>query len=279
MSTTGSKEGTQEQAKYARQAWIAACHFHPMDEREVLREVARKAIEAGKAEQPLILLDLDSTLYEVGPRTHFILKEWMHAPESREFPRVREAMEKLEPQHVGYSIRDTLQALGFTAAQIESPEMAGAFENLKKFWTRRFFTSEYLKHDRAYAGAAEFAQALHRLGAHLIYLTGRDEPGMGDGTRTNLVRDGFPWDVPRTHLLLKRAFHLPDLDHKKDAAEYVRTHGSLVASFENEPPNIVALYDIFPQAMHVFVDTVYSDHLAEARKGLYKIDGFAHDLA
>jgi hypothetical protein len=98
---------------------------------------------------------------------------------------------------------------------------------------------------------------------------------MGDGTRANLIRDGFPWETHRTHLLLKKAAHLPDLDHKKDAAQYIREHGTLVASFENEPPNIIALYEIFPDAMHVFVDTVCSDHPALAREGLYRIKGFS----
>jgi len=43
------------------------------------------------------------------------------------------------------------------------------------------------------------------------------------------------------------------------AADYIRRHGTLVASFENEPPNVVALSKVFPDAMHVFVDTVCSD--------------------
>ena len=31
---------------------------------------------------PLVLLDLDSTLYEVGPRTYQILREWVETSES-----------------------------------------------------------------------------------------------------------------------------------------------------------------------------------------------------
>ena len=273
MNDAGLKPGAK---KYIRQEWIDACHFHPMGDREVLREVARQTAATAGAAAPLVLLDLDSTLYEVGPRTHFILKEWMQSPEARPHAQVRAALERMEQEHVGYSVRDTLLALGFPVEKVGSAEMVDALESIKNFWASRFFTSEYLKHDRAYPGASEFARAMHERGAHLIYLTGRDEPGMGDGTRDNLLRDGFPWEKPRTHLLLKRTFHEPDLEHKKAAATYVKSHGQLVASFENEPPNIVALYDIFPQAMHVFVDTVYSDHPAEARQGLYKIESFAH---
>ena len=157
---------------------------------------------------------------------------------------------------------------------MDHAEIKGALEEIKKFWTARFFTNQYLPYDRAYEGAAEFTRKLHELGAEIVYLTGRDEPGMGDGTRANLLRDGFPWEVERTHLLLKKAAHLPDLEHKKEAANYIREHGTLVAAFENEPPNLIALYQLFPDAMHVFVDTVCSDHPAEAAQGLYRIRNF-----
>lgn len=257
---------------------MSACHFHDLTESQVLREVAARVeklkARAGDRRQahPLVLLDLDSTLYEVGPRTYQILREWTDATESREFASVRDAILKAEPWHVGYSVRDTLEAL---EVDTDSPSVIPALEILKRFWAKRFFTSEYLKYDHAYPGAAQFTRKLHELGAEIVYLTGRDEPGMGDGTREMLTRDGFPWDTARTHLLLKQAPHLPDLAHKTDAALFVRSQGALVASFENEPPNLVALAALFPDAMHVFVDTICSDHPAPAAQGLYRIKGFS----
>jgi hypothetical protein len=151
-------------------------------------------------------------------------------------------------------------------------------DSAKKFWASRFFTSRYLPYDTAYPGAAEFAQHLYEQNATLVYLTGRDEPGMGDGTRANLIRDGFPWEVPRTHLLMKAESRIPDIDHKRGAADYLKKHGELIASFENEPPNLVALYEKFPEAMHIFVDTVCSDHAALPGKGFYRIRGFPKDF-
>jgi hypothetical protein len=265
-----------------RQDWMSASHFHELTEAQVLAEVAAR-VEKVKAQavaqggsrrdaHPLVLLDLDSTLYEVGPRTYQILREWAQTAASQGFGTVRDAVFKAEPWHVGYSVRDTLRALGVDA---DSREVAPALAAIKEFWAKRFFTSEYLKHDHAYPGAAAFTRKLHDLGAEIVYLTGRDEPGMGDGTRAMLMRDGFPWEKERTHLLLKKAAHLPDLSHKTEAAEYVRAHGTLIASFENEPPNLVALSEIFPDAMHVFVDTVCSDHPALPGKNLYRIKGFS----
>lgn len=265
-------------SEFSRQEWIDACHFHDLTEEQVLHEVAErvsriKAAAAGRRRQahPLVLLDLDSTLYEVGPRTLRIIQEWVETAESADTPSVRAALQRLDVKQVGYSIFDTFKTIGL---RVDSPEAEKAAKRLKAFWAARFFTSEYLQYDRAYPGAASFTRKLHGLGAEIVYLTGRDEPGMGDGTRANLIRDGFPWETERTHLLLKAAPEIPDITHKREAADYIRQHGTLVASFENEPPNIVALYEIFPEAMHVFVDTVCSDHLAGVRQGLYRIRHF-----
>jgi hypothetical protein len=255
----------------ARGEWIEACEFHDLTEAEVLREVARRVRQV---ERPLVLLDLDSTLYEVQSRTLQILREWVAAQDSRGHRTVREAVAALEVEQLGYTLADTFRAIGL---DLSRDDVKVAWESAKKFWADRFFTSEYLRYDTVYPGASRFAREVHDLGAELVYLTGRDEPGMGDGTRARLRGDGFPFDAPRTHLLLKKDFVTDDLEHKQAAAEYIRRHGTLVASFENEPPNVVALYELFPEAMHVFVDTVCSDRSAPAARGLYRIRGFGID--
>ena len=269
--------------EWVREDWISATHFHDLTEDEVLREVARRVADvraraAGQHRRahPLVLLDLDSTLYEVGPRTHQIIREWLATEEAKAFPGVCAKLEGLHRTQVGYSLRDTFTAVGL---DLEDPEVSRALKPAKAFWAARFFRSEYLRYDHAYDGAARFAQELHRLGAEVVYLTGRDEPGMGDGTRARLKQDGFPWELERTHLLMKAAPELDDLEHKLAAGDYVRAHGTLVASFENEPPNLVALYDQFPEAMHVFVDTVCSDRPALAGRDLYRIKGFGFHAA
>ena len=251
-----------------RQEWINASHFHPLKNEEVLAQVLKWTRET---KSPVLLLDLDSTLYEVGPRSYEILREWMHAPASREFSKVRDTLARMEHSHVGYSLKDTFSNLGLT---ITDPAVQPALKDAKDFWARRFFTNEYLTHDRAYEGAADFVNAAYDLGAELVYLTGRDEPGMGKGTRDRLIQDGFPFEKARTHLLLKKASHLDDLEHKQKAADYVKRTGALVASFENEPPNLVALAKIFPAAMHVFMETIYSDTPTMPHKDLYRITGF-----
>jgi hypothetical protein len=254
--------------------WVSASRFHPSGQQEVLKEVSARvqAVRAkGGSGHPLVVLDLDSTLYEVGPRTHRIVHEWIESEESEPFSEIRERMRSLRASEMGYSLRDTFRTAGFS---LDEPHAFRAWESAKRFWVKRFFRSNYLEYDRPYPGAADFTVELHKLGAELIYLTGRDEPNMGEGTRKNLLRDGFPWQVDRTHLMMKPAIEITDLEHKKSAAEFIRKRGTLIASFENEPVNLVALYELFPDAMHVFVDTVCSDRGAKAINGLYRVKGF-----
>ena len=257
-----------EKKKYSREFWKNVCQFHPHSDAHVLNE-ALSQIQSVKS--PVLLLDLDSTLYEVSPRTFQILQEWAQSHESLQFTAVRAAIAQMPLSQIGYSIEDTFAHLQLSLSESST---RAALESVKKYWSARFFTNEYLQYDRPYPGSYDFVRKAHEAGAEIVYLTGRDAPGMKQGTTRNLIRDQFPWELSRTHLLMKPEAHLHDLEFKKAASQFVHQKGSLVASFENEPPNVVALYDLFPEAMHVFVDTVCSAHETEACHGLYRLRSY-----
>ena len=251
-----------------RHDWVAASEFHDLADEAVLERVLKEAVAC---EGSVILLDLDSTLYEVAPRTFKILQEWGATPEAAQFAQVKRALASLDLSHIGYSLRDTLAATGLNLA---SAETKAAFSLAKPFWHDRFFSSTYLKHDRAYPGAVDFVKALHATGAQLVYLTGRDEPGMGSGTREILERDGFPLDSKQVRFFLKPQREGDDHIHKVNAIVELKGRAPVLASFENEPKNVVAMYRAAPEAMHIFVHTVSSDHPAEPGRGLYRVKGF-----
>ncbi len=251
---------------FSRERWIDSCNFHDLSEGQIFEKLFDR-IQGhiqGRA-KPVVLLDLDSTLYEVGPRTFQILSEWARTF-AKEFPGPTDRMMQMAPTEVAYSVVETFEYLKI--------DHTDALRSAQRFWFERFFTNEYLKYDLPYSGSAQFTKNVLQTGAEIVYLTGRDRPGMGIGTEANLIRDGFAWGGPRTRLLMKPDFHTPDLDFKKAATEEVRGVGSLIASFENEPPNVVALFQLFPDAMHVFVDTVCSHQGALACRGLYRIKGW-----
>jgi hypothetical protein len=66
-----------------------------------------------------------------------------------------------------------------------------------------------------------------------------------------------------------------DALHKTHHAIELSKSSHLVASFENEPINLVQMAKQVPEALHVFVDTVCSDSPVELGKNLYCIRGFS----
>lgn len=256
---------------FSRKEWQKVSHFHPVAENDVLKLIADRVTQFNRTGKPLVLLDLDSTLYEVGPRTLMILKDWLsHSPA---LPvDLKTALENLTPGQIGYSIRDTLSNLGFP---VVTKELENIATQIKSFWWDRFFSSDYLPHDRPYLGAVEYANHLHNLGADLCYLTGRDEKRMRKGTEKNLIRDGFPFSGDKMRLLMRQEADWSDAHHKSHQVNQLKSKGSLIASFENEPVNLVTLAKLVPHAAHIFVDTVCSETGAEPGKDLYCIRGFS----
>ena len=252
----------------AREAWIEGCHFHDHGADQVLAEI----LSRGQAlPEPLVIFDLDSTLYDVEPRTHQILLEWVANDESAAFPEARAAIAEIDSHSCGYSLQDTWIGLGLS---LEDPKHLSSCKHAKRFWAERFFGNEYLRYDRPYVGALDFVKAVYDAGIQVAYLTGRDEPGMFRGTRDKLLADGFPIEVPRTSLTMKPDSKIPDDEYKIAAAREIARQGSLIASFENEPKNLAALRDLFPEAMHVFLDTKCSDRPAKLHRELYKLRHF-----
>lgn len=248
----------------AGKAWIQACQFKAHSNKEVIDHVLDRCQPGG-----VLLLDLDSTLYEVGPRTFQILEEFRNSEFIKPFEKVRETLSKMKAEQMGYSLYDTFTNIGLSPLEYKE-----ALKVAKDFWRDRFFTHEYLKYDHVYPGAVEFVNNAYDKGVNIIYLTGRDEPGMGKGTRDRLVFDAFPFNKPRTKLFLKKDFHIDDLHHKMSACDEVRKEGALVASFENEPPNVVAFSEQFPDAAHIFMDSSYSDREAPIKHDLFKITSY-----
>lgn len=266
MTTTPSGPGL------SRKQWQESTHFHPLSEAEVLEMVTETVSRFKGARRPYVLLDLDSTLYEVGPRTLKIIQDWIPHYSSKLPIELKAALENMIPDQVGYSLKDTLSNLGFP---VVTRELETISSDLKSFWWDRFFSSDYLSQDRPYPGAVDYANHLYDLGAHLCYLTGRSERRMRKGTEANLIRDGFPFGSEGTQLLMRQEDSWSDALHKSHQASQLCKEGFLVASFENEPVNLVTLAKLVPHAAHIFVDTVCSDHAAEPGKNLYAIKGFS----
>jgi len=251
---------------FIRKDWVKNTNFHAHGNAEVLKEVlARTQKVLDEKKLPVLIFDLDSTLFHVSPRSLVILKDWIQSSAISILP-------DLKTEDMGYSIEDVWNKRGLST---ETGESFRHLKEAKNYWRQRFFSNEYLHHDEPHPGAVQFVRRLHEMGAKIVYLTGRDVPLMAFGTVDQLRSNGFPIEIERTRLILKPKRNIDDLVFKKGVCTAATEWGEVVASFENEPKNLVAMQEALgPKVMHIFFESVSSDHAAPAAKEVYKIDSF-----
>jgi len=199
---------------------------------------------------PVVVFDLDGTLFDNRPRTCAILRELAATWTDRE-PALAARLATSTPSDLAYHVSDSLRMLGVTREDL----VHDAFG----FWRARFFADAHIRHDVEVPGAAAFARACFDRGATLVYLTGRDLPGMGLGTFGSLRDNGFPIGMVGTELVLKPRFDMPDAEFKRFEAPRLARIGAVVASFDNEPENCNLFVSHFPDADSVLVDTQHLD--------------------
>jgi hypothetical protein len=216
-----------------------------------LREVLAR-IDTAVSEDvlPLVVFDLDSTLFSTAPRNLRILREFVELHADRH-PRLVEMTSSLGVDDMGWNVRDDLRRMG-----IDDDEL---LSEVKSFWYARFFSGDYVVHDTPLAGAVEYVEACHARGALIYYLTGRHEGGMELGTVRALTERGFPFWRGRCVLHLKPSFEMDDRAFKDGALQDIRSyHARVVATFENEPANANLFAQAFPDALHFLLLTIHS---------------------
>ena len=228
-----------------------------------LRDVIRRT---QASDRPVVVFDLDGTLLDNRPRTVAILRELAHQwQEHDERQDHAKTLNGATIEGTVYSLAENLQRLG-----VHEDHHEPAFD----FWKERFFHDDYMHHDVALPGAVDFARTLYAAGANLVYLTGRDLPGMALGTFKSLRDEGFPIGVVGTELVVKPDFNTPDPAFKKDVAEMLNRLGDVVASFDNEAANCNLLLDEHPESLTFFVDTLCAPNPPALRPEVHVIDHF-----
>ena len=258
---------------FVRDQWVKKTEFQPEKNQEVLALVLARTQEVLKrGKLPIIIFDLDSTLFDVSKRSYEILREWLAHPDHQAFSETLAQLQGLELTEMRYSLEDVWSS---RKIKHEESPYSHHLKHAKSYWRKRFFSNDYVNHDEPTPGAVSFVRRLHEMGAKIVYLTGRDVPLMAFGTFDQLKKHGLPIEMERTRLILKPKRHLDDLEFKAQAAKTIQEWGEVVASFENEPKNLVAMANVFGEkVMNIFIHTVSSDHPAPAGKSVYRIDRF-----
>lgn len=215
-----------------------------------LADVAvRVAAARAAGRTPVVVFDLDHTLYDGRPRTLVILAEFAATlPASQR--KQADAIRRISLQGVSYLLKDTLAAAGIKDAALVAAAEA--------YWKPRFFSDAYVDLDVPIAGAAAYVRDLWSRGALVVYLSGRNAEAMLTGTTASLQKWGFPVGVRGAQLVLKPTFAEPDETFKQASLDHITALGSVVASFENEPGNLAAMATRWPDAAAVFLDTDFN---------------------
>jgi predicted secreted acid phosphatase len=236
----------------------------PHDAYQAIIDRISEAKSAGK--DPLVVLDLDGTLYDNAHRILRILQEFSHL-HGHGHQDLHELVRRLVPADIAYTVTQTLHAQGYKNDAVT--------EEAERFWRKRFFSSEYVVYDLPIPGAVELVGDLYKRGAVPAYLTGRDAPNMLLGTVRCLQRDGFPIGTVDTRLIMKQDFETKDTVYKGAVKDHLRASGELVAVFDNEPAICNLFKEAFPEAVVVWLDTRCTPDAVATREDVIRTPDFS----
>lgn len=241
---------------------------HPLD--AVLEAIGQTA-RAGTL--PVLVFDLDDTLFSTAPRDLRIIHEFA-ADQAASYPEFARVAAHLSIQELGWSAVDSLVAAGLAR---DDPSI----EPFTAYWKATFFTDAYAALDLPNRGAADFVNRCHGAGAMVVYLTGRClsrrglTPGMEQGTARALTTRGFPFWTGRCELVLKQDAGQADVDFKRQALEGVRQLGGRVlATFDNEPANAHMFRTSLPEASNFWLRTSWDPADTASTDGLIVLPDF-----
>lgn len=249
--------------------WISGCHFADEPDARVLErvlETVRRTHTAG--ETPVVVFDLDSTLYDTGPRALASLKQVLAEHPSAFSPAQRRRLESLEA-FPWFSVPEAFEAQGLSMLDSANGQL---WQQIADPWFAHYRSKAMVAFDVLYPGARDYVLKVHAAGATLAYVTGRQKVLMEASTVEALQKDGLPYGPEaRAHLFMKTPEYRMDIAFKRATVEHVAALGKVVATFDNEPGNVLTFADAFPEATHVFVETVASDKAQTPRLGLSRI--------
>jgi hypothetical protein len=220
-----------------------------------------------RQKSPLVVFDLDSTLFNVSTRTQKIIFDFCSTPEFlKKYSAEIASLKMIQVLAKDWGLREPLERHAIRGT-------IGFFEDLRLYWRHHFFSNEYLRYDIPYEGALEYVNSLSEAGLQVIYMTGRDRPHMFDGTVASLQQHGFPLKNADASLYMKPARgSAEDEDFKSTMFAELKKHHSLIYFFENEPVILNKVKAVHPEIKMIFMDTVHCGR-ETAPPGLPSIPG------
>lgn len=208
----------------------------------------------------VVVLDLDSTLYCNAGRILAIFAEY-----AKNVPEYLQLTTNIYPRTIRWSPDEDFRRAGVKDDFLEGYE---------SYWAKRFFSNPYIKWDRPMPGAVRYVNEVYQTGANIIYVTGRDEPRMGKGTRESLRIWGFPFECDRVQLILKKDKDQPDLDFKAEEIQTLKNAGTILGVVDDQPDLTALFSKTFPRAITIQMDVPHPPDAPDSLSELPQISDF-----
>ena len=219
---------------------------------EILNRIKDLALHKGT--HPLVVFDLDSTLFDVSTRLEKVLIDIGLEPRLQEtFPNVVPHFKNIKTKRKDWGFVEVLKRAGVDHNHYD------LFHLVRELWIEKFFSNNYIHYDVPYEGSVEFVQKVDELKVTIVYLTGRDYHRMEIGSRDVLKKWKFPLDDKRSKLIMKPERSMDDALFKRDwVQDHITSTNTSLFLFENEPVNINLIAKDFPEVELVFFDSTHS---------------------
>lgn len=211
------------------------------------------------------VFDLDSTVFDVTPRTQAIFDDFCKLRTDLKLP-------KLKFEHADWGIRQAFDRAGI-------PLTDATFKNFHEFWRQKFFSSDYLDRDIPYPSAIEYIRLLYNRGIEISYLTGRDAENMQLGTENCLRHFGLPLQTNSENLKMKpqKAWGEDEDFKARELRQMLKASGKPIVFFENEPVIIQLVHKELPEVLIVYTDTVHSGR-SQVSADVYQLQSWKKEL-
>lgn len=204
-----------------------------------------------ESSRPLAIFDLDSTLYNVSPRTQKIVHDFCLSDEVKQlYPKESSILTDISIGSSDWGYFEALDRHNFISS-------VRFLKSLSKFWRQNFFSNTYMDHDETYKNASTFVNSFAPLDCEVMYLTGRSQNKMLAGSLKNLKRDSFPLQNENS-LVMKTNPDLSDHIFKTDFIAEIKKNYEHIILFENEPKILNRVHVDHPEVMLCFIDSTHS---------------------
>lgn len=245
----------------------------PILSKAAYRPVIGRIDEIKKSgKRPVVILDIDETILDARPRKLAVLRayieEKIHSKPDMALAQDRAA--DLKPEDLPYDTDGMIRVAGLSGRGLED-DYAGYFR-------RHFMSSRYLHLDTETPGAREFLLAIKGQGAEIVYLTGRIEETMREGTIGRFRDLSLPIDEDGVSLIMTSDDRERESEYKTRLMAQAIGNGVLAAFFENEPANINAIARIYPDAIYYLVGDRHKPNAPQVFGGTIHVPDFSGEI-